>query len=113
MNPVELKEKMRSRYLKFELHDRDEVANRKAKPDIQLFDIGRAIQEELQKQKPIEDDPKKKGAKKQDKKEAKKEVKKDPKKKDAKLGEPVFPEPLEYQRSNYGVAAFSLVEFLK
>lgn len=34
MNPVELKEKMRSRYLKFELHDRDEIANRKAKPDI-------------------------------------------------------------------------------
>ena len=47
MNPVELKEKMRSRYLKFEVHDRDEVANRKAKPDVELFDIGKAIQEEL------------------------------------------------------------------
>ena len=47
MNPVELKEKMRSRYLKFELHDRDEIANRKAKPDVELFDIGKAILEEL------------------------------------------------------------------
>lgn len=47
MDPIELKEKMRSRYLKFELHDRDEVANRKAKPDIELFDIGKAILDEL------------------------------------------------------------------
>ena len=44
MNATELKLKMRSRYLKFELHDRDEIMNRKAKPDIELFDIGKAIQ---------------------------------------------------------------------
>jgi hypothetical protein len=57
----------------------------------------------------VEEDPKKKGAKKEDKKEPKKDVKKDAKKKDTKLGEPALPEPLEYQKSNYGVAAFSLV----
>lgn len=45
MNATELKEKMRSNYLKFELHDRDEINNKKLKADIEVFDIGKAIQE--------------------------------------------------------------------
>jgi hypothetical protein len=40
------------------------MVNRKAKPDVELFDIGKAIKEELEKEKPVEEDPKKKGAKK-------------------------------------------------
>jgi len=44
MNPIELKEKMRSNYLKFEMHDRDEVNNKKIKADVEVFDIGKAIQ---------------------------------------------------------------------
>ena len=73
MNATELKEKMRSNYLKFELHDRDEVNNKKVKVDVEVFDIGKAIQEEMEKEKPVEEDPKKKGqAKKEDKKEVKK-----------------------------------------
>lgn len=44
MNPTELKEKMRSNYLKFELHDRDELNNKKIKADVEVFDIGKAIQ---------------------------------------------------------------------
>lgn len=77
MNPTELKEKMRSNYLKFELHDRDEVNSKKIKADVEVFDIGKAIQEEMEKEKPIEEDPKKKG---QPKKEEKKEIKKETKK---------------------------------
>lgn len=74
MNPTDLKEKMRSTYLKFQLHDRDEVNNKKIKADVQVFDIGKAIQQEMEKEKPVEEDPKKKGQ--QPKKEEKKEVKK-------------------------------------
>lgn len=73
MDANKLKEQMRSKYLKFEMHDRDEVNNRKVKPDVELFDVTRAIQEELEREKPVEEDPKKKGA---PKKEEKKEVKK-------------------------------------
>jgi hypothetical protein len=45
MNPVQLKEKVRSTCLKFEFHDRDEVQNNKLKEDIELFDIAKAIAE--------------------------------------------------------------------
>jgi hypothetical protein len=39
------------------------------KADVEVFDIGKAIQEEMEKEKPVEEDPKKKGqAKKEDKK---------------------------------------------
>jgi actin-related protein len=114
MNPTELKEKMRSNYLKFELHDRDELNNKKVKADVEVFDIGKAIQEEMEKEKPVEEDPKKKGQpKKEDKKEVKKEAKKEAKKKDAKLGEPILPPKKEVLTNNYGVSACSLVEFLK
>lgn len=68
MNPLEIKEKIRSNYLKFQFHDRDEIQNNKIKEDIQLFDIAKAIQEEMDKENPIEEDPKKKGAKKEEKK---------------------------------------------
>lgn len=53
MNPTDLKEKMRSNYLKFQLHDRDEVNNKKIKADVEVFDIGKAIQEEMEKEKPV------------------------------------------------------------
>lgn len=43
MDPVELKEKLRAGYIKFELHDRDEVQNKKIKEDTPLFDLTRAI----------------------------------------------------------------------
>ena len=44
MDPVELKEKMRSTYVKFELHDRDELQNKKLKEDTPLFDLTKAIE---------------------------------------------------------------------
>ena len=74
--------------MKFELHDRDEINNKKVKSDVEVFDIGKAILEEMEKEKPVEEDHKKKGAagKKEKKKEPKKDPKKDAKKKDAKLG---------------------------
>jgi len=34
---------MRSSYLKFELHDRDELQNNKIKEDTPLFDLTKAI----------------------------------------------------------------------
>ena len=44
MDPVELKEKLRGGYIKLELHDRDEIQNKKIKEDISLFDLTRAIE---------------------------------------------------------------------
>ena len=44
MDSVELKEKLRGGYMKFELHDRDEIQNKKIKEDIPLFDLTRAIE---------------------------------------------------------------------
>lgn len=68
----------------------------------------------MENEKPVEEDPKKKGGKKEpEKKEAKKDVKKDTKKKDVKLGDPILPEKIEYFKNNYGVSAFYLVDFLK
>ena len=63
MDSVQLKEKMRSSFMKFELHDRDEINNKRVKADVEVFDIGKAILEEMEKEKPVEDDPKKKGKK--------------------------------------------------
>ena len=44
LDPTELKEKIRSKYLKFELHDRDEIDNKKLKEDIELFNVTEAIE---------------------------------------------------------------------
>lgn len=82
------------------------------KEDIELFDIAKAIAEEMEKDKPVEEDPKKKGAqqkKEPEKKEAKKETKKDTKKKDAKIAEVILPQPVPTLSNNYGVSVFSLV----
>lgn len=45
MNAEKLKEKVRSNYVKFEFHDRDQLQNTKLKEDVQLFDIAKAIAE--------------------------------------------------------------------
>lgn len=68
----------------------------------------------MEADKPVEEDPKKKGGKKEpQKKEVKKDVKKDTKKKDVKLGEPILPAKVDTFQNNYGVAAFYLIDFLK
>lgn len=67
----------------------------------------------MESEKPVEEDPKKKGAKKEEKKEAKKEVKKDTKKKEVKLGEPILSPKAERLENNFGVAALYLIDFLK
>ena len=79
MDPDSLKEKIRSTYLKFQLHDRDEIKNTEVKDSLPLVDVKKIIEVEEIRDKPKEEDPKKKG--KEDKKEPKKEVKKDNNKK--------------------------------
>ena len=44
MDVLDLKEKLRSCYMKFELHDRDELENKKIKEDIPLFNLTKAIE---------------------------------------------------------------------
>lgn len=44
MDPAILKEKLRHGFMKFELHDRDEIKNTKLKEDTPLFDLTRAIE---------------------------------------------------------------------
>lgn len=51
--------------MKFELHDRDQLQNNKIKQDTALYDLSKAIEEQMASQKPVEEDPKKKGAKKE------------------------------------------------
>lgn len=41
------------------------MQNKKLKEDTPLFDLTKAIEEEMEKEKPVEDDPKKKGGKKE------------------------------------------------
>lgn len=53
------------------MHDRDELKRNAIKEDVQLIDITKMIAEEMEKDKPVEEDPKKKGGKKEAKKETK------------------------------------------
>lgn len=43
MDPSVLKEKLRFGYIKFELHDRDEIQNKKIKEDTSIYDLTKAI----------------------------------------------------------------------
>lgn len=47
-----LKEKLRSTYLRFELHDRDEIKNTEVKNNLELSDIKKMIEAETEKEKP-------------------------------------------------------------
>jgi len=121
----------RSQFLNLEVHDKDELIDNKIKEEVGLLDVEAKIKEFEDRNKPPEEeiiDPKaKKAAKKEappppkkeaPKKEAKKDAKKDTKKKGGEIKvEPVkdIPTgpPLEYHRSNYGVASFYLTDLLK
>lgn len=79
MNSVFLIEQIRSQFVKMELHDRDEIKDNNVRPQLPLLDVQAKILEEEERNKPKEEeiDPKaKKGAKKD---AAKKESKEPPK----------------------------------
>ncbi|KRX01048.1 hypothetical protein PPERSA_00796 [Pseudocohnilembus persalinus] len=128
LDQQKIAEQFRGKYLKMELHDKDEELDNQVRQELPLLDVQQKIQEEEEKNKPKEEevnDPKKKGKKDTKKpgkqEETKKEVKKDPKK-DKKKGGDVKLDNLEkydpnqgkeFLTTNYAVGVYHLADFLK
>lgn len=112
-----MRERLSTQLFKVEVHDCDEALDTTLRKEEGLLGIQAWLAAESEKEKPPEPVVEtKKGGKDVKKEPPKKEApKKEGKKKEGKLGEPVK-EPQgrrEYNRNNYGIAAFMLTDLLR